>query len=660
MSQTIDDALYREATSLLKSIFDNTLFGVYIINATRFLYVNQCMADLYGYSREEICNHCKPLDVVCPEDRERVSELIHKRLSGEIPYSSFRLRFLTRTGGTVTTEVYGVATRFGDQPAIIGIARDVSEQVAAENALANQLYFISRLLETIPSPVFYKDEHGCYQGCNSAFEQYLGIPREQIIGRTVYDIAPKELADAYYAADQSLFQSRITQVYENEVTYADGSRHNVIFTKAAFNKADGSLGGLVGLILDISDRKRIEIALRESQASLQHHQQQLSELVAEQTHDLLQAKEVAEAANRAKSEFLTTISHELRTPMNGIMGLTDLLLKNGHDHKTQHYLQTIKSSASTLLGLINAMLDFVSANTEKMVFFDRSIDLPRVVAAAAQTYIPLAVDRGLTLGIELAPDFPGRILGDAGRWRQIIAILLDNAIKFTHGGHIELKLDTIQVNGNPYSRLAIRDTGIGISRENQRRIFEPFTQADSSLTRTAGGSGLGLSLARTLVDKMGGDIELESTPHIGSTFTLRIPQRECEIDANEPVRSLLDSTFDYRQALQESNSQEILDIACNFGHLCFGHIDAMRHALQMHDSSLLSSEAIQLQAVLLTIGATPAAQLALDIGSRAKSGLLGGIELSINELEREIHLLYPLILTSFYPKERESHSPRFL
>jgi PAS domain S-box-containing protein len=175
--------------------------------------------------------------------------------------SHYSFRGVRKDGEGLDVEVFGVSTRFAGRPAIIGMLMDVTERNDAERAVKDQLQFITRLVDTIPNPVFYKDEVGRYIGCNVAFEQFIGTPREQLIGYSVFDLSPPDLAARYHAADQSLFNSRGTQVYEAQVQYADGSRHDVVFYKATFDKADGSLGGLVGLILDISERKQMEQAI---------------------------------------------------------------------------------------------------------------------------------------------------------------------------------------------------------------------------------------------------------------------------------------------------------------------------------------------------------------------------------------------------------------
>lgn len=253
--------LLREADTLLLGMFSNALIGIYVIQDGRFIYVNQRLADLFAYSCEELCAGMGPLDLTAPEHRALAQREIERRVTGQTRESFYHFHGATKDGRQLDVEVFGVTTSFKGKPAIIGMLLDVSKRYRVERAAADQLRFIEKLIDTIPSPIFYKDERGIYMGCNTAFEQYIGIPRDRLIGCSVYDISPQELADKYAAADQALFDQPGLQTYEARVQYADGTHHDVIFYKATFNKADGHLGGLVGVMHDISDRKRMEDAI---------------------------------------------------------------------------------------------------------------------------------------------------------------------------------------------------------------------------------------------------------------------------------------------------------------------------------------------------------------------------------------------------------------
>lgn len=253
--------LLREADNLLLGLFNYAKTGIYVIQDNRFVFVNGHLADLFGYTQQELCSGFGPVDLTYPPQQAMAQREIDRRLQGEAKASYYGCRGVCKDGHLIDVEVYGVTTVFEGRPAIIGILLDVTERCAAEREIADQLGFIRQLVDTIPSPVFFKDEAGRYLGCNTAFENYIGIPRAELLGRSVHDISPKDLADKYFAADQALFDHPGTQTYEAAVTYADGTRRDVVFNKATFSKTDGSLGGLVGVILDISERKQMERAI---------------------------------------------------------------------------------------------------------------------------------------------------------------------------------------------------------------------------------------------------------------------------------------------------------------------------------------------------------------------------------------------------------------
>ncbi|MBS1143771.1 MAG: Peptidase hydrogen uptake protein [Proteobacteria bacterium] len=286
----------------------------------------------------------------------------------------------------------------------------------------------------------------------------------------------------------------------------------------------GKLEGAVVVSTNIATLKAREKALRENERKLHEtaeelrdHRDNLAAMVNEQTHDLRQAKEQAEEASRAKSNFLSNMSHEVRTPLTAILGLSDLCLRTSLDDQQAQYLTKIRLAANHLLGIINDILDFSRIEAGKLDIEQVAFDLPSLLDEITDLLIERIEEKGLELCVDLAPDVAGSFVGDPLRLKQVIINLLGNAIKFSEKGTLRLCCEPSS-DGAKGLHFSVSDEGIGISPEEQGMLFSAFSQADTSTTRRYGGSGLGLAISKRLVELMGGHIWLESEPGHGSTF----------------------------------------------------------------------------------------------------------------------------------------------
>lgn len=273
--------------------------------------------------------------------------------------------------------------------------------------------------------------------------------------------------------------------------------------------------------------------LQESYYKLKNHNKNLERTVAERTTELRQnneilklAKEDAVQANEAKSQFLASVSHEVRTPINGILGAEKLLQSTALSIKQKHFADTIASSAHNLLLTINDLLDFAKIEAGKLILENVQFDLLDTIEETLSMVSVNAYRKHVQLGIIFGPNLPKTITSDPHRIQQILTNLLTNAVKFTKDGHVKLMVSY----GNELLKFAVEDTGIGISKDQQKKLFQPFVQAEASTTRRFGGTGLGLAICQSIVESMNGKIYLESEENKGTTFTFEIPIQKVEVE----------------------------------------------------------------------------------------------------------------------------------
>jgi len=384
----------------------------------------------------------------------------------------------------------------------------------AQDAMMRERVFLRSLIDTLPDLVWLKDPEGVYLACNNRFEQFFGAPEAQIVGRTDFDFVPEELARFFRTNDRIAMEKDGPSVNEEDVAFAsDGHVERLETTKVAMRDARGQLIGVLGIGHDMTQRKQVEMELNESRNHLE-------EQVQLRTAELAAAKDAADAANRAKSAFLANMSHEIRTPMNGILGMIHLAMRRMADPEGRQKLEKAEVAANRLLHVLNDILDISKIEANRMMLEKRSFRLGDLLDNLLPLIAPTATKKGLGISVDVDEALARRpLLGDSLRLDQILLNLAANAVKFTDQGDIAIRARlTAETGAGVDVRFEISDTGVGIDPQTLKRLFTPFEQADSTLTRKYGGSGLGLAISKQLVRMMGGEIGVDSTPGVGSTF----------------------------------------------------------------------------------------------------------------------------------------------
>jgi PAS domain S-box-containing protein len=463
------------------------------------LYANERFCEISGYRAEELIGQSHRIVKSGVHPPEVFSAMWATISSGHVWHGEICNRKKDGRHYWVSATIVPFLDSNGLPTRYIGIRTDISARKAMEAQLQEQLRLVEELIEAIPLPLYLKDTDGRYLRLNRAFELFFAVRREDLLGKTLFDLLPAEDARLHADKDAELLVRGGSQVYEASVHSRDGITHDTIYRKAALTRPDGSISGLLGTIIDITERKEAEKTLR-------------------------QAMEAAEAANRAKSDFLANMSHEIRTPMNGVIGMTDLALGTKLDDEPREYLQIVKASAESLLTIINDILDFSKIEAGKLLIETISFHLPRLASDTMKTLALRAHEKGLELVLDLDPALSPHVLGDPGRLRQILLNLVGNAIKFTERGEVVVRArPENDARGRPAVHFEISDTGVGIAEAKLAHIFDAFAQEDTSTTRRFGGTGLGLTISSRLASMLGGRLWVESELGTGSTFHIVLP-----------------------------------------------------------------------------------------------------------------------------------------
>ncbi|MEI7811234.1 MAG: CHASE domain-containing protein [Ignavibacteria bacterium] len=518
-----------ESEGKYRTIFTNEIYAICIfdLETLKFLEVNNTYCSMYGYSIEELLSGMTIYDIT--SDHQSSDAVVKQALNqGTIVIP---LEYHRRKDGTIfPVEIVGGTYIWRGSKVMFILAQDITKRQQADEALRGITNRLSLAVQAGGIGIWDYD----------VFHNKL-IWDEQMY--SLYGIKEKNFSGAYEAwrnglhpEDMERGDKEIQMALSGEkdfdtefrVVWADGTVHNIRAMALVQRDSLGNPLRMIGTNWDVTVQKQTESELENLLEELIYTkgilEKRADELVAVNI-DLDEARIKAESANIAKSMFLANVSHEIRTPMNAILGFSEILLNRITDKTTQGYLKTIFSSGKSLLRLINDILDLSKIEAGKLAMKLVAVNLEKLIGDIILLLNNRAEDKGLALLVECPPDFPKSIMADEIRIRQILVNILGNAIKFTKQGYIKstVKINNFHKDENIFDfSIIIEDTGIGISEDDQKIVFEPFGQAYQTAAQNASGTGLGLAISNRLAELMGGKIGLESKLNEGSRFTLNL------------------------------------------------------------------------------------------------------------------------------------------
>ena len=562
--------------ALQTAIFDSANFSCIATDANGVIQIfNVGAACMLGYAAVDVMNKLTPADISDPHELiERAKELsadlgipiapgfdamVFKAARGI--EDIYELTYIRKDGSRLPAVVSVTALRDA-QDLIIGyllIGTDNTARKQAEVALAKAGALHRAIFNSANFSKIATDANGVIQIFNVGAERMLGYAALDVMNR----ITPADISDpdelilraATLSAELGIpiapgfealvFKASrgIEDIYELTYIRKDGSRLPAVVSVTALRDAQDLI---IGYLLIGSDNTARKLLADE----LEHHRHHLEELVFSRTAELAESRDAAEAASRAKSLFLANMSHELRTPLNGMLGMTDLALRRATDPKQIDWLTKGAQASRHLLAIINDILDISRIEADQLVLEDKQFSLSRTLGDAVRILDEQALAKGLRVASDIDPRLPDLMYGDALRLKQIVLNFLGNAIKFSAHGQIDVRARASQDDGHSLLlRVEVTDQGIGLSAEQQTRLFRVFSQVDESSTRKYGGSGLGLVISRRLARLMGGDVGVASEPSRGSTFWMTARLRRSVATAPgieplaEPLREALARQF---------------------------------------------------------------------------------------------------------------------
>ncbi|MBQ4876502.1 PAS domain-containing hybrid sensor histidine kinase/response regulator [Pseudoalteromonas luteoviolacea] len=419
------------------------------------------------------------------------------------------------------------------------LSENSQKQVEAENALAAHLELTLHIINAIPNPTYYRDKKGIFMGVNRAFLAFIDKFEVEVTDSHLNDVFDQRTATYLDAKSQRTIEEKDAHSFALAMENSLNEHRELVVYEAPFFDSAGEVGGVVGTFLDVTERNELE-------------------------RQMLTAKEEADKNAQIKGEFLANMSHEIRSPMNAIIGMAHLAINSNLNPKQLGYVTKIDYAAKQLLKLINDILDFSKIEAGKVEIEHIPYELDKVLDNVTTIVGLKAQEKQLDLVFNVPTDMPNNFIGDPLRLSQILINLAGNAVKFTETGGVTLTITLLDMQSDQVKlTFSVKDTGIGMSAEQQTKLFQSFSQADTSTTRKYGGTGLGLTISQQLVKLLGGEIFVESELGCGSQFYFTLPmeinnyasksvekshtfsgKKACVIDDNEDARDILETMLE--------------------------------------------------------------------------------------------------------------------
>ena len=484
-----------ESEEKYRTVVENAGDGIFIIQNGYVVFANQKVVDILGYCRE-VLGQGLFIEFVHQEDREKVLQNHKNKLNGQ-NCPIYNVRIKTQRGVYITVEISETQYSYNRKPAILNFISDITEKLRAENERKeNEERYRSFFSNSREAITIFSTKTMMFLDVNDAFCKMYGYTKKESLRLNVEDVGAEVEINK-----KDLKNSAISSNIGVSIRYhkkKDGTVMVVSISAGPFIWKEQKV--MYAILRDITEQYEME-------------------------QELKRAKDAAEVANKTKSTFLANMSHEIRTPLNAVIGFSDLLNSMITEPQHKQYLNSIKSSGNTLLGLINNILDLSKIEAGSMQLNIEEADLKTIISETQSIFSLKSSQKNIELIADIDSSTPEILFLDDLRVRQILMNLVGNAIKFTDRGYVKMSVITRnKLNDVCDLEIKIRDTGIGISGNAQKIIFDAFKQQEDQDARRYGGTGLGLAISKRLVELMGGEIAVESKDNVGSTFSINLKQ----------------------------------------------------------------------------------------------------------------------------------------